>query len=99
MSFIDYAQFNTTLRRGYELSINGSVKSKKHLSDMVISGRVTDSRGETYDVDVDIAHPLASHCNCPVASAKKYLCEHEIALYFSHDKYQAACFAENGFCF
>ena len=97
MSFIDYAQFSTTIKRGYEICKAEKVKGISKVSSNYYAGIVTDLSGASYNVRIDTRNPMRSHCNCPVAIDKKYLCEHEIALYFSIYPEKAERFAKVGY--
>ena len=38
---------------------------------------------EPYVVEIDIAHPRKSKCNCPHADGKRIVCKHMMAVYFT----------------
>ena len=36
-----------------------------------------------YSVEIDLAHPKRSKCDCPFADGKQIICKHKVALYFT----------------
>ncbi len=47
------------------------------------NGKVSGSKGEIYDVEIDKEHPRKSKCNCPFADGRRVICKHMIGLLFT----------------
>lgn len=69
--------------RGYDYYLNRKVQSVKQISSTQFQGTVFGSKGETYDVSIDVEHPRKSSCTCPNAAGKRIVCKHQIALFFT----------------
>ncbi len=82
MGLIDCTSANS-LWRGYDCFKEKKVLSFSNISDGICVGSVKGSKGETYDVSIDINHPRKSECNCPHANGKRIVCKHQIAVYFA----------------
>ncbi len=82
MGLIDCASGNS-LWRGYDCFKEKKVLSFNKTSDGIFVGTVKGSKGETYDVSIDIDHPRRSECNCPHAYGKRIVCKHQVAVYFA----------------
>lgn len=63
---------------------NKSVLSSEEIKSGIYKGQVRGSHGKVYDVHIDINHPRKSSCSCPFASARRVICKHMVALYFSY---------------
>ena len=80
MSFLDLASYNS-FYRGLEYCQAGLVISCEKVSDTIYRGIVKGSKN--YEVEIDIAHPRKSKCNCPFADGKQIICKHKVALYLT----------------
>ena len=72
-----------SLWRGYEYYKAGKVKSFEVVSEDVITGVVSGSDSNEYDVRIDIVHAKKSTCDCPHAEGTRRVCKHKIALFFT----------------
>lgn len=68
ISFLDLASYNS-FYRGLEYCQAGLVISCEKVSDTIYRGIVKGSKN--YEVEIDIAHPRKSKCNCPFADENK----------------------------
>lgn len=82
MSIVSLASMNSVWR-GYEYWRDKKVVSFTKNSDENYSGVVSGSKGERYQVTIDLAHPRRSSCTCPHAAGRQIICKHKIALYFT----------------
>ncbi|MDO4305145.1 MAG: SWIM zinc finger family protein [Bacillota bacterium] len=62
---------------------NKKVISWNKSGDDIYDGIVSGSKGNSYAVHIDKAHPRRSVCNCPFADGRRVVCKHMIALYFT----------------
>ena len=72
---------NASYWRGFDYFERKQVKNIRKVSDGVYEAKVQGN--ETYDVKVDLNHPLNSTCTCPFVQGNKKICKHMIALAFS----------------
>ncbi|RKI82540.1 SWIM zinc finger family protein [bacterium 0.1xD8-71] len=82
MGLIEIAS-NKSVWRGMDYYNDKKVVSWKTLKNGVYEGMVSGSEGNTYTVHIDTEHPRKSFCNCPFADARRVVCKHMIALYFT----------------
>ena len=59
------------------------VKNLTETSSGVFTADVFGTASEPYVVEIDIAHPRKSTCNCPHADGKRIVCKHMVATYFT----------------
>ena len=72
---------NASYWRGFDYFETKRVKNLKQISDGVYSAKVEGSK--TYDVEVDLNHPLNSKCTCPFVKGNKKMCKHMVAVAFA----------------
>ena len=72
-----------SLDRGYHYFIYQKVLSFSQKDENCYCGTVSGSNHSEYEVEVNIAHPRKSHCNCPHAEGRRIICKHIVALYFT----------------
>ena len=71
---------NSSYWRGYDYFKEGFVTDFKKVDDDVYSAKVKGTK--TYEVKVDLKHPLNSSCTCPFVEGNKKICKHMIAVAF-----------------
>ncbi len=69
--------------RGYYYHIEKRVPVYIKTGNTTYRAKVSGNASEPYTVEIDIAHPRKSKCNCPHADGKRIICKHMIALYFT----------------
>lgn len=69
--------------RGYEYFERKKVGIIRKSDDSVFHASVSGSGRSSYSVEIDVAHPRKSKCNCPHADGKRIICKHMVALYFT----------------
>lgn len=72
-----------SLWRGYEYFQDHRVESVAYLSDSHFKAFVSGNSSARYEVEIDIAHPRKSRCNCPHANGKQIICKHQVAAYYT----------------
>ena len=72
---------NASYWRGFDYFESNLVKDIKKIGEGVYTAKVKGSK--TYDVKVDLTHPLNSSCTCPFVEGNKKMCKHMIALAFA----------------
>ncbi len=72
---------NASYWRGFDYFERKQVKDIKKIGDGVYTAKVQGTK--TYDVKVDLKHPLNSTCTCPFVEGNKKMCKHMIALAFA----------------
>lgn len=72
---------NASFWRGFDYYESNLVKDVKKIGDGVYTAKVEGSK--TYNVKVDLNHPLNSTCTCPFVEGNKKMCKHMIALAFA----------------
>lgn len=72
-----------SLWRGYDYYTEKQVNIVEKVSDSVYRAIVSGNCASSYTVEIDIAHPRKSRCNCPHANGRKIICKHMVALYFT----------------
>jgi len=82
MGLIEIASSNSVWR-GMDYYENKKVISWNKSGDDIYDGIVSGSKGNSYAVHIDKAHPRRSVCNCPFADGRRVVCKHMIALYFT----------------
>lgn len=81
MGLVDCAS-GASLWRGYDYHKEHMVQSITQTGDTTYTATVKGSGTNLYKVELDIAHPRKSKCNCPFADGKRIICKHIIASYF-----------------
>ena len=71
------------LWRGYDYYKENKVKNLIETSPGIFSANVEGNSDKPYIVEIDIAHPRKSKCNCPHADGKRIVCKHMMAVYFA----------------
>lgn len=82
MGLLDCAS-GASIWRGYDYYNEKRATLYQKLSDTAYCGKVSGSGSASYSVEIDIAHPRKSKCNCPHADGRRIICKHMIALYFT----------------
>ncbi len=72
-----------SLWRGYDYYKDNKVKNLIETSPGLFTADVEGNSDEPYIVEIDIAHPRKSKCNCPHADGKRIVCKHMMAVYFT----------------
>lgn len=100
MGLVDLAN-EKNARRGYECYKEGNVKSCQKEPDERYRGLVSEGRGKSYRVLIDLIDPLKSRCGCPRTGGRGPICRHMVALYFAAfpdaaaDYYREVVWTEN----
>ena len=71
---------NSSYWRGYDYFKGGNITDFKKVGEYVYSAKVKGTK--TYEVKVDLKHPLNSSCTCPFVEGNKKICKHMIAVAF-----------------
>ena len=69
--------------RGYEYYKTKNVQKVEQIGEGEVSGLVSGSGNNSYDVRINLAHPRKSQCTCPHAAGKQVVCKHMVAVYFT----------------
>ncbi len=69
--------------RGYDYYKEKKVKNLTKIDAGVFTADVIGTASEPYVVEIDVAHPRKSTCNCPHADGKRIVCKHMVATYFT----------------
>ena len=72
-----------SLWRGYDYYKENKVKNLIETSPGIFSANVEGNSDKPYIVEIDVAHPRKSKCNCPHADGKRIVCKHMMAVYFA----------------
>ena len=72
-----------SLWRGYDYFKENKVKNLIETSPGIFSANVEGNSDKPYIVEIDVAHPRKSKCNCPHADGKRIVCKHMMAVYFT----------------
>ena len=72
-----------SLWRGYDYYKENKVKNLIETSPGIFSANVEGNSDKPYIVEIDVAHPRKSKCNCPHADGKRIICKHIVATYFT----------------
>ena len=72
-----------SLWRGYDYYKENRVKNLIETSNGIFTAVVEGNSNNPYVVEIDIAHPRKSKCNCPHADGKRIVCKHMMAVYFT----------------
>lgn len=72
-----------SLWRGYDNYKENKVKNLIETSPGIFSANVEGNSDKPYIVEIDVAHPRKSKCNCPHADGKRIVCKHMMAVYFA----------------
>ena len=81
MGVIDLAS-SKSIWRGLEYYQKNKVISFEENDDGTYEGLVAGSGREDYHVHLDLTHPRKSTCDCPLASGKRIICKHIVAVSF-----------------
>ena len=73
----------TSLWHGYDYYKENKVKNLIETSPGIFSANVEGNSDKPYIVEIDVAHPRKSKCNCPHADGKRIVCKHMVAVYFA----------------
>lgn len=68
--------------RGVEYYHENRVKEWENTGKHQYQGKVRGSGNQLYDVNLDVAHPKRSTCNCAFADGRRVICKHMVAMYF-----------------
>ena len=68
--------------RGIDYYKEGKVLECNVISKNEITGKVSGSGKNVYDVCIDTEHPKKSTCSCPHAEGTRRVCKHKVALFF-----------------
>ena len=82
MGLIECAS-GASLWRGYDYYKENKVKNLIETSPGIFSANVEGNSDKPYIVEIDVAHPRKSKCNCPHADGKRIVCKHMMAVYFA----------------
>ena len=82
MNFIQCASAASVWKGYYYYEENRALVTQR-VSENIIRGTVSGSSAKSYSVEIDLAHPKRSKCNCPHADGKLIICKHKVALYFT----------------
>ena len=74
---------SASLWRGYDYYKDNKVKNLIETSPGLFTADVEGNSDEPYVVEIDIAHPRKSKCNCLHADGKRIVCKHMMAVYFA----------------
>lgn len=69
--------------RGYDYYNEKKVKNLTETDAGMFTANVMGTASEPYVVEIDVAHPRKSTCNCPHADGKRIVCKHMVATYFT----------------
>ncbi|MGM9682904.1 MAG: SWIM zinc finger domain-containing protein [Eubacteriales bacterium] len=69
--------------RGRDYYEDKKVKNLTEISNGIFTADVIGTASEPYVVNLDVAHPRKSTCNCPHADGKRIVCKHIVATYFT----------------
>ena len=69
--------------RGYDYYNEKKDKNLTETASGVFTADVIGTASEPYVVEIDVAHPRKSTCNCPHAYGKRIVCKHMVATYFA----------------
>ena len=72
---------NSSYWRGFDYYEDNLVLDLKKISEDIYTAKVEGTK--TYDVVVDLNHPLKSSCSCPFTEGNHKICKHMIAVAFS----------------
>ena len=72
---------NSSYWRGFDYYENHCVSDLKKISNDVYFAKVKGTK--TYEVKIDLAHPLNSTCTCPFVKDNHKMCKHMVAVAFS----------------
>lgn len=82
MGLIDVAS-GASVWRGYDYYKENRVKLLFEKAPGIFTATVKGMSPEPYIVEIDVAHPRKSKCNCPYAEGKMIVCKHKVAVYFA----------------
>lgn len=82
MGLLDCAS-GVSLWRGYDYYKDNKVKKLTEVGVGMFTADVMGTMREPYAVEIDVAHPRKSKCNCPHANGKRIVCKHMTAVYFA----------------
>ena len=82
MGLLDCAS-SASVWRGYDYFKEKRIKNLTETDKSVFTAVVFGTASEPYVVEIDVAHPRKSTCNCPHAYGKRIICKHMVATYFA----------------
>ena len=82
MGLLDCAS-GASLWRGYDYHKSNKVNNLIETDTGIFTADVVGTASEPYAVEIDVAHPRKSKCNCPHADGKRIVCKHMVATYFA----------------
>lgn len=82
MGIIDCAS-GASAWRGYDYYKGKKVMELQEIGEDIYSATVAGGGGNNYSVELNIAHPRKSKCNCPHANGKRIICKHIVATFFT----------------
>ena len=82
MGLLDCAS-SASVWRGYAYFKEKRIKNLTETDKSVFTAVVFGTASEQYVVEIDVAHPRKSTCNCPHAYGKRIICKHMVATYFA----------------
>ena len=82
MGLLDCAS-SASVWRGYDYFKEKRIKNLTETDKSVFTAVVFGTASEQYVVEIDVAHPRKSTCNCPHAYGKRIICKHMVATYFA----------------
>ena len=91
MGLLDCAS-SASLFRGYNYYKENKAKNLTETDTGVFTADVIGGASEPYTVEINVAHPRKSVCNCPHADGKRIVCKHMVATYFTAYPEEAARF-------
>ena len=82
MGLLESASFESRWR-GYDYFKEHKVLSLQEITYGVYAATVQGNTPEPYTVELHLAHPRTSTCNCPHANGRRVICKHIVAAYFT----------------
>ena len=82
MGLLESASFASRWR-GYDYFKENKVLQLRELTPGIYSASVQGNMPEPYAVELHLAHPRTSTCNCPHANGRRVICKHIVAAYFT----------------
>ena len=73
---------SASLWRGYDYFKEKRVLQVTETNDACFKALVSGNSDTPYQVEINIANPRKSTCNCPHTDGKRIICKHMIAVYF-----------------
>ena len=80
---------SASLWRDYDYFKEKRVLQITETNDACYKALVSGNSDTPYQVEINIAHPRKSTCNCPHADGKRIICKHMVAVYFTVRPFEA----------